>query len=174
MVLDLGLSSHIVSSTEYLHHRILQFIFVCHKWLRMKTRSTVQCNWLGSEQQNGSLGTNSRVHCVVPAGCGQALRRALAAGVYWGDSGGTAVAAANQAGDGESQNAGSEGPRPVHPKSWQLRWILTKGAFISSTVFPSLSWTLEVYVQLELWWVCFPFNDWYKAVLCFGHMYTVL
>lgn len=31
----------------------------------MKTRSTVQCNWLGSEQQNGSLGKKIQEFTVL-------------------------------------------------------------------------------------------------------------
>lgn len=171
MVLDLRWSSHIVCSTDYLHPRILDLIYICHKWLRMKTRSTVQL--AGFRTAKWEFRANSRAHCVVSAGRGQALRCALAAGVDWGDSGGTEVAAANQTGDGESQNAGFEGPRPVHPESWQLRWILTKGAFISSTVFSSLCWTYRFMLSWSYECVFLLMID-ARLSYTFGHMYTVL
>lgn len=56
--------------------------------------------------------------CLCPlTGCGKALRHTPAAGLHRGDSGGAAVAAASQTGDGEGQNAGPEGQRPFHPQS---------------------------------------------------------
>lgn len=53
----------------------------------------------------------------VSVGCGQTLRHHPAAGLHRGDPGGAAAAAANQAGDGESQDASVEGPRPFRPQS---------------------------------------------------------
>lgn len=128
------MTSDIMSSIDKLYY----------VWLKL-TLHTIKWEWKPSQQCNSKcqFRTNSTVHCVVSAGCGQALRCALAAGFYWGDSGGTTVAAANQARDGESQNAGSEGPRLIHPKSWQLRWILTIGTFISFHRLSSMCWTLK-------------------------------
>lgn len=54
---------------------------------------------------------------LISSGCGQALRHTPAASLHRRDSGGAKVAAASQTGDGESQNAGPEGPRPLHPQS---------------------------------------------------------
>lgn len=71
----------------------------------------------------------------VSAGCGQAMWHSPAAGLHWRDPGGATVAAAGQTGDGESQNAGPEGPRPFHPQSWQLRRILMNTALFSWASF---------------------------------------